>query len=318
MVRLLLLLTLLYASLQAESKRYYIQLGSFQQLTVLEKTINTLPSALRSHIIVVNSNGWLVPFAYNTTNYRALAQKLPEYKRYFPDAYINDSPYILRHPMVRNYTGRTVIQSKPKVIQPSRIYTVPPPTYSAPQRQQNVAISQEDHTVPYTPPTAKVNRVVTLPETVNQKPQGQEEREEKKPDYFTKQMLSGQQFFLAYKATERSPNLLVKVTFGNHTVSYQPIIGDMKLNDANYFIDDHKLYMYAEYFTRDGAYSTLEEHEDAYMLVSSWSKGKKLNTLRYYYKLDDAKEYLGEEKSSDELSTILQGGAEFDWGVEEN
>jgi len=101
-------------------------------------------------------------------------------------------------------------------------------------------------------------------------------------------------------------------------VTYQPIIGEMHLSDANYFIDDQKLYMYAEYFTRDGAYSKLEEHQKQYMLVPSWSKGKKLNTLRYYYKLKDAKKYLGEESSDDQLSQVLEEGTDFDWGVEED
>ena len=311
MFRPLLMVLAFLISLQAEMQRYFIQLGSFQQLNVLEKTINSMPQHLRSHIIVVRSNGWLVPFAYNTTNRAALVAKLPEYKRYFPDAYINNSSYILRHPVVRNYTRGNVVKSKPKSIQPSRIYTVPPPTYYRDQRKQNVAISEEDYTTPYTPPARPIEQVVTIPTPETKVEESTQSHE--KPDYFTKKMLSGRHFYLAYKATDKNPNLLVKVKFGNHRVSYQPIIGDMKLNDANYFVDEKKLYMYAEFFTRDGAYSTLEEHHDKYMLVSSWSNGKKLNTLRYYYKLDDAKAYLGEKSSADELSKILEDETEPDW-----
>ena len=142
MIRLLLIIALSMYAAQAEVKRYFIQLGSFQQLNVLEKSIYSMPTHLRTHVVVVQSNGWLVPFAYNTTNYVALKQKLPEYKSYFPDAYINSSSYILKHRVIRNYSDRKVLQSKPKTINPSRIYTVPKPTYRTPERTQNVAISE--------------------------------------------------------------------------------------------------------------------------------------------------------------------------------
>jgi hypothetical protein len=120
-------------------------------------------------------------------------------------------------------------------------------------------------------------------------------------------MLSGKYYYLAYKKTDSSPNLLVKVKFENHRVKYQAVMGEMKLLDANYLVKDRKLYMYATNFSTEGAYSLIEENRKNHILVSSWSKGKKLNTLRYYYRLNDAKNYLKSgDASEDSLATTLQ------------
>lgn len=65
--------------------------------------------------------------------------------------------------------------------------------------------------------------------------------------------------------------------------------------------------MYATTFSAEGAYSLIEENRKGYILVSSWSNGKKLNTLRYYYRLNDAKNYLKSgDASKDSLATTLQ------------
>jgi len=57
----------------------------------------------------------------------------------------------------------------------------------------------------------------------------------------------------------------------------------------------------------DGAYSKIEKNRRDYILVSSWYGGKKLNTLRYYDNLKDAKKYLKKEESGD-LATALEDG----------
>ncbi|NEW60942.1 hypothetical protein GSY74_06560 [Sulfurovum sp. bin170] len=58
MFRFILLLLVLMNILYAQN-RYFIKLGSFKQFPVLEKTINSMPENLRSHITVVKSNGCL-------------------------------------------------------------------------------------------------------------------------------------------------------------------------------------------------------------------------------------------------------------------
>lgn len=84
------------------------------------------------------------------------------------------------------------------------------------------------------------------------------------------------------------------------------------MTEANYIIENRRLYMFANSFTKDGAYSILDKHRKKYFLVSSWINGKKLNTLRYYFNLNDAKEYLDLEKSKG-LANVLEEGSYDDF-----
>ena len=133
---------------------------------------------------------------------------------------------------------------------------------------------------------------------------------------FSSNMLSGQHYYLAYKATQTNPNLLIRVKFGTHSVTYQPIIGDMQMADAHYIVDNKRLYMYADNFSENGAYSKIEAQRVDHILVSSWAGGKKLNTLRYYFRIADAKRYLNIVQSSDKLSEAIEEGLDYDWGLD--
>ena len=298
MIRFLLFI-LIFMGVTHAQNHYFIKLGSFKQLKGLERSINRLPQTLREQVVVVESNHWFIPFAYHSPNKNIPRKKLSGYKRYFPDAHINHSPAILHHPVILDYRRNNrvqEVQEPPVYIQSNNL-----------NQLQNVAISQEDNTLPYTiissTPMMQPISYTPIP-TPNQKRVKIVHHHEK---YFSKKMLSGKYYYLAYKKTDTSPDLLVKVKFENHQVKYQAVIGDMQLLDANYLVKDKKLYMYATTFSAEGAYSLIEENRKNHILVSSWSKGKKLNTLRYYYRLNDAKNYLKSgDASEDSLATTLQ------------
>lgn len=332
MLRWVLGLLLMIQVLQAETK-YFIQFGSFKNLKGLEKSIANLPSGLRSHVVIVRSNSWYIPFAYYTSNKQALKPKLSSYKRYFKDAHIAHSSYMLNHPLVRNYATKVKQQKRaatrayiPAVTsyaqQPQRVYI--PPVRKAKPRFQNVAISEEDYTTPYVQPNqSAVQQPVEEPIVTHKVVRKKVEENDvfsnikpKKYKKFSKQMLSGQHYYLAYKKSESNPDLLIKVSFGNHKVTYQPVIGDMTMTKANYLTEGDRLYMFTDTFSRNGSFSRLEEHRENHFLVSSWANGKKLNTLRYYYKLNDAKRYLGLD-TSDGLAEILSEGDYDDFFLDE-
>ena len=216
----------------ANAERYFIKLGSFKNLHGLERSIERLPLNLRSHIVIVRTNSWYIPFAYYVSNKRSLYPHVPKFKRYFPDAHIHHSSRMLHYPVVKNYT-----KTHRKVIKRAKKLHFAPTTQPY---YQNVAISEEDN-------TQEVPIAVSVPTSKNVETQ-------KQYDHFTKRMLSGKHYYLAYKSTKESPNLLIKVSFKNHVVIYQPIIGDMKMTKANYLIENKRLYMFANSFTEDGAY----------------------------------------------------------------
>lgn len=318
MIRFLVLFTLLLQLTYANSEKYFIQFGSFKNLKGLEKNIDRLPSSLRSHVVIVRSNAWYIPFAYYTSNKNALRSKVASYKRYFKDAHIAHSAYMLNHPLVRNYATQTKTQVAPtrRYLPPVTAYKQSLVQYTPPARRaqvvpeyQNVGISEEDHILNL-PPKVPVAQPIVTQKVVRTQVEEKDVFTDVKPKKYKKfstEMLSGHHYYLAYKKTDSNPNLLIKVSFGNHQVRYQPIIGEMQMTKANYLIEDDRLYMFADSFTRNGSFSKLEENRDNHFLVSSWANGKKLNTLRYYYKLNDAKEYLG-LKTSDGLAEILTEG----------
>ena len=321
-MRYLFIILLFVSSLSASGTKYFIQFGSFKNLKGLEHNIAKLPKSLRKHVVIVRSNGWYIPFAYYTSKKSFLTSKVKSYKRYFKDAHIANSSYMLKHPLIKNYATKT--EAKKRYVRPKRVYVKPKRVYKAvvpkvrkqiryAPAYQNVAISEADYILPQRVlqlPIAKTETIVqTLPVTeVKEETDVFKNETPKKYKHFTKQMLSGKSYYLAYKKSDDNPNLLIKVTFQNHEVTYQPIIGDMQMPKANYLVDSNRLYMFANAFTRNGSFSTLDEHHDDYLLVSSWADGKKLNSLRYYYKLKDAKKYLGKRVTTDVLSEILQEG----------
>ena len=317
MIRLLIVMLLVFSFAKANGQRYFIKFGSFKNIVGLKKNIRKLPNSLRSHVIIVRKNGWYIPFAYYTSNKRVLYSKVSSYKRYFPDAHIAKSSSMLKYPIVQNYSKIKHIY-KPYT-PPVHKSIVPKPYTVAPQivpQYQNVAISPEDHILPPIPRVQQSQNVVPVVSTTTIVPavvhsDDFEKVEIKQYKQFNKQMLSGHHYYLAYKGDENNPDLLIKVSFKNDEVIYQPVIGDMKMTKASYLVDGDRLYMFTNAFTRDGAFSKIEENKDDHIIVSSWINGKKLNILRYYYKLNDAKAYLGLETSNG-LSEALQEG-EFFW-----
>lgn len=311
MIRFLLIISLLVNLSYANAEKYFIQFGSFRDLDGLERSIARLPNTLRSHVIIIRSDSWYIPFAYYTSNRNILNSKLTAYKRYFKDAHINHFKNMLSYPLVRNYgRGKRVISSQ-------RVYT-PSKKRVTPRKYQNVGISEEDNTLKLQSSLRRREKIITQKVVINNSEDNDifSNVKPKKYKNFSKQMLSGQHYYLAYKKTAANPTLLIKVTFENHQVTYQPIIGEMKMTKANYVTKNGRLYMFVDTFTKNSAYSKLEENREDYFLVSSWAGGKKLDTLRYYYKMNDAKKYLG-LKISNGLAEVLSEGDYDDYFLDD-
>ena len=315
MIRFFIIMLLLATLAQADSQKYFIKFGSFKNLKNLEYNIKKLPLALRSHVVIIRYNSWYIPFAYYTHNKRALQGKVAGYKHYFKQAHIAKSSNIFRYPIVKNYSQHItkVVKKAIKVPHSPKVIQHHVPILVAPKpKPQEVFLSPEDVLLEPILPKEITNRVsskkkttIIVPTVV--KPDDFKVEERKLYTHFTKEMLGGQYYYLAYKANKHNPNLLIKVLFSSEEVTYQPIIGEMKMTKANYLVDHNRLYMFTDEFSEDGAYSKLESNRQNYFLVSSWAGGKKLNTLRYYYKMNDAKRYLG-LATSNGLSEVLQDG----------
>ena len=311
MIRVLFVMLLMINVTYAGGERYFIKFGSFKNLQGLEKSIAKLPKSLRVNVSVVRKNGWYIPFAYYKKSRKGLSSKVRTYRQYFPDAHVNHGRNMFNNQVVYKFGKRhkTVLTrevSVRKVNPPRTQRDVAPRQVTL----QNVAISSDDNTLNIPVQNYSSQNIPSILEAIPMSSvvAPSAKVEQKTYNAFTKQMLSGNYYYITYKAPTSGENLLIKVSFGASDAIYQPVLGDMQMTSAAYLVNNNRLYMYAESFSIDGAYSTLDEHRKDHFLVSSWMNQKKLNTLRYYYKLNDAKKYLGIDISSG-LSETLQEGS---------
>jgi len=300
----IILIFLIFNTLIFAQKFYYIKLGSFKQWNVLRKSIDRLPSNMRSHVVVVEANGWLIPYAYYTSKLHALKRVFYRYKRYFPDAIITSSSQILNKRVFRDYRKNNTISISKHTIK--REYPLP----VKPRKKEYEITYNQDYFVqipdiitPSQSQEVSLNSIQQFP-IVRKRRVELAEREPNRA-IFNKKLLSGHSFYLTYKSPDGKNDLLIKLSFGAFDVKYQPIIGNMDMKEAKYLIDGDKLYMFADTFSESGAYSKIERVTKDYMVVSSWYGGKKINTLRYYYSLDKAKRYLGRD-TSNKLENALE------------
>jgi len=103
-------------------------------------------------------------------------------------------------------------------------------------------------------------------------------------------------YLCAYGEEEWSPNVLMHVAFFEKEVIYTPIMGEVPVKKAEYKIENDKLYIFQEGLFDPESYSTLESITEHYYLISSWIGEQKINTIRYYFDLDNAEQYVASLK----------------------
>ncbi|MDM5272350.1 hypothetical protein PGH07_09160 [Sulfurovum sp. zt1-1] len=102
-------------------------------------------------------------------------------------------------------------------------------------------------------------------------------------------LLNGNVFYVCFEAADKE---LVIVAFDGDYIEYNTIIGDIPSFKERYNVINNRLYTFKEKVSQHSVYSTLEEVKEKYLLISSWHKNEKVNSIRYYYKLEDALAYV--------------------------
>ena len=105
--------------------------------------------------------------------------------------------------------------------------------------------------------------------------------------------LQGKTLYMAVHKSNKMPqNMLFRVTFREHAVTYTPLRGSLPPANLQYKVEKKKLFMYRKGLFNPSIYSKLEKETDSYYLISGWMKTKKTSTVRYYFKEDEARRYL--------------------------
>lgn len=99
-------------------------------------------------------------------------------------------------------------------------------------------------------------------------------------------------YLCVYSKASKGQKFLIRATFGIKQATYVPIIGKMPSFKLTYKIKNNRLYLFQEGSFNPTIYSKLEKTFSNYYLISSWTTDVKIDTMRYYYHLEDAKAYL--------------------------
>lgn len=119
------------------------------------------------------------------------------------------------------------------------------------------------------------------------------------PDYQSVQKSTDKELFknkTFYVCPDRiqtsSEKLLIESKFTDINVTYNPIIGNLPSITLKYIMHKKRLYFFKGSIINPNQYRKIEKNLFEYILVSHYNKEKKLTTMRYYYKKEDAISYL--------------------------
>ncbi len=87
-------------------------------------------------------------------------------------------------------------------------------------------------------------------------------------------------------------NLLIEVKFSTKSVTYKSIIGNIPSLEMDYTIKNGRLYFLRGDRITPHQYSQIDKVLFEYTVIAKWSRGRKMNQMRYYRKQEDAKSYL--------------------------
>lgn len=257
--------------LQAE---YVIQLGLYKNRAILEKMVDRISDPkLRSEVIIEKRGEMHWAHSPVIKDKLTMNHTLLGYRKVFKDAFFKEVPIIddKQHEMKAIDSVKSAQKEVP---------------------QKMVATKAEE-----IDPLAFVQKLVPqkIEETKIPNKSDEEKAEEVKNDSKSLKRLSfeerlkGNVFFVCFETKDKQ---VVKTEFDGHNVSYTPVVGEMEPFNAQYDVVLDRIYIFKDKISTRSIYSTLDEVKEKYLLISSWHNRKKVNTIRYYYDLQDAMAYV--------------------------
>lgn len=273
MLRLLSIFLLLLLPLQSVASTVYtVRLAVYNNIDSLHNKLNKLSPALRKTIQIKKRGNQHVASSIESDKKEALQKLLPSYQKVFPDAFISAEEKV------------DTKMPQAVVIEPKEINSTTPKTEEnkeqMPQTEVPTDIGTEQNAtltepkIIYNPYSRKVvdplNNNLSLYDRLHQKTL----------------------YLCAYGPEEWSPNVLIHIAFFDKEVIYTPIMGDVSSKKEQYKVTEDKLYISHHSVFDPEMYSRIEEITEDYYLISTWIKENKMTSIRYYFDLDKAQEYV--------------------------
>lgn len=258
MLRLFYITILLLLPIQTiASTIYTVRIAVYNNADALQQELNKLSPALRKTIQIKKRGNQHVASSVHTDKKEALQKLLPSYQKVFPDAFISTE----ETPNVNTPETNTV---ETKEINK----TIPQP------EQEKEQTPQVEPKIAYQPYSRKIvnptKKYLSLYKRLHQKTL----------------------YLCAYGPEEWSPNVLMHVAFFDKKVVYTPIIGDVSSKQEKYKIVKDKLYVSHKDTFDPEMYSTIEKITQDYYLIGTWVGKRKVISIRYYFDLEKAEEYV--------------------------
>jgi hypothetical protein len=265
MFRLFYITILLILPLQTVASTFYtVRIAVYNNADTLQHELNKLSPTLRKTIQIKKRGNQHVASSVQTDKKEALQKLLPSYQKVFPDAFISSE----QTPDVNTTESNRTIQKKAQTIE-----QVPQVATQEPIEVNNT-VTQIKPEVVYNPHSRKIvdptKKDLSLYDRLHQKTL----------------------YLCAYGAEEWSPNVLIHTAFFDKKVVYTPILGDVSSKREKYKIIKDKLYISQKGVFDPEMYSNIEKITDDYYLISTWIGKRKLTSIRYYFDLEKAEEYV--------------------------
>ncbi|CAA6818858.1 MAG: Unknown protein [uncultured Sulfurovum sp.] len=249
-----LILLLSFSHLQAT--QFIIKLASYSKKESAISQISLLDKAINQKISIAQENSLHKIYSLPFSNKEDAQKVLPLYKKVFIDA------YIMVYVPTKNLS-KPVLNSQYTTIdnnETNKSNTVTKPSLP-------FVITKKDYLL--TPNSRSVQ------------------------DLTDKDIFRNKTFYVCPDRIQTSSEkLLIESKFTDINVTYNPIIGNLPSITLKYILHKKRLYFLKGSMINPNQYRKIEKKLFEYILVSHYSNKKKLTTMRYYYKKEDAISYL--------------------------
>jgi len=236
----------------SEGSEFVIKLASYANKGNLVKQVALLDAAVKDDVYIIQKKNLYKLFSKPSPSRSHAMMKLPLFRKIFQDAYITAVTYKNRQSEATSTYVNTV-------------------------KESNTSLESTSDNAPY---IKKYDGLLT--------PVMQNGHKES-----LVHMLSGKTFYLCpHTINSNKEKFLIEAVFDKDSMSYNTLVGNIPSVKMHYAIKNEKLYFVLNNMINPSQYSKLEKVFFEYYVISKWSRGRKMDQMRYYGKKEDAKSYL--------------------------
>jgi len=238
---------------------YTIKLASYGNRENLVNQVLKLDKSLSQKTHIVREGNLYKAFSKSYSSREAAAEELYLYKTIFPDAYVSS-------------TSIDLIKGEPNLIREpkSRKYTLPKKEQISKVEEQNDTVVIEKSTELMIPTKSLASQ-----ESLAHK-------------------FTGHTFYICpNRIKSNKEKLLIEVSFKEHNVvTYKTLLGKIPSIEMGYIIQNSRIYFSRNGMINPSQFSQVDEIFFEYYIISKWSRGRKIHSMRFYNKRAYAQSYL--------------------------